>query len=98
MSTPFRISRLIVLRLIAPGVLFSLNFWIAWRLFFTGFLAHFGSIEPVFFALARHIRAQWPHLGWWREWFCGMPFAYTYQPMFHHLVALVSFTSGWDVA
>lgn len=72
--------------------------WICWRIFFIEYLAYYGSIEPLFFALARHIRDHWPHLGWWRYWYCGMPFEYTYQPLLHYVVAILSACSGWDVA
>lgn len=84
--------------LLIPLALFALNVWICWRLFFVAYLAQYGSVEPLFFALARHIRDHWPHLGWWPNWYCGMPFQYTYQPLLHYGVALISAASGWDAA
>jgi hypothetical protein len=60
--------------------IFWLNRWICWRLLFTEYLIHFGSIEPFFFALSRYIRSNWPNLGWFPYWYCGMPFDYTYNP------------------
>ena len=94
----FRLRRGFILFAIVPLALFALNLWISWRLFFTEYLVHFGSIEPVFYALADAIRTQWPHLNWWPQWFCGMPFAYTYQPLLHYTVALISGLGGFSAA
>jgi len=96
MESP-RLSRFL-LQIVAPAVLFSLNLWISWRLLFTEYLPHFGSIEPVFYALAEFIRTRWPHLSWWPQWFCGMPFSYAYQPLLNYMVAIVSASSGFSGA
>jgi hypothetical protein len=80
---------------LGAAVLFLLNVWISWRLFFTEYTEHFGSVEPFFFTIARQIRLHWPDLGWWPAWNTGMPFDYTYQPLLHYVVAALSALSGW---
>lgn len=75
-----------------------MNVWVVWRLFWTEYLIHFGSIEPFFYALSRHIRTHWPHLGWFPNWYCGMPFSYTYQPLLHVLVAGFAALTRWSDA
>src|ERR1035441_2184719 len=95
---PIRLRHATAIRLSAAAVLFALNLWICWRLLFIEYLPHFVSIEPLFFALAKAIRSDWPHLGWWRQWYCGMPFTYTYQPLLHYVVAAVSAVTGLSVA
>jgi hypothetical protein len=86
-----------LIRLSAAAALLALNLWICWRLLFLEYLPHFVSLEPFFFVLATAIRSNWLHPGWWRQWFCGMPFTYTYQPLFHYMVAAVSAVTGLSV-
>ncbi len=76
--------------------LFLLNVSIAWRLFRTEYLTHFGSLEPVFFALAHYIKAHWSDPGWLPFWFGGMPLTYVYQPGLHYVVAFASAVTGWS--
>lgn len=81
-------------RVLAGALLFGVNLAVVWRLLFTEYLANFGSLEPVFFALARAIRVRWPDSGWWPYWNLGYPFDYTYQPLLHHVVAAASAFTG----
>jgi hypothetical protein len=76
---------------LAVLLLFALNLAISWRLLFVHYLPWFNSIEPYFFALAEHIKAQWPHTGWYPCWYAGMPFEYTYPPLLLHATAAASF-------
>lgn len=66
---------------VAGLFLLALNLAVCWRLLFVDYLPHFNSLEPFFFALVNHIRANWPHTGWYPCWNAGMPFEYTYQPL-----------------
>jgi hypothetical protein len=76
--------------------LFALNLQIAWPLFVLELTGHFGSVEPVYYVIARGIQERWPDMGWWPMWNLGMPFEYTYQPLLHHVAAAVSSLSGWS--
>lgn len=82
------------LRITAGVLLLALNLAIAGRLFFIEYLQYVGSIEPMFFAIARTIRERWPESGWWSQSNFGYPFAYAYQPLFHHLVAACAALTG----
>lgn len=86
------------LRITVGALLLGLNLAIAGRLFFIEYLQYFGSIEPMFFAIARTIRERWPDSGWWSQSNFGYPFAYAYQPLFHHLVAACAALTGWTEA
>ena len=87
---------------VGASALLALNVFICWRLFFIEYLNSYGSVEPVFFAIAKAIRARWPgeffDLGWWAQSNTGMPFTYTYQPLLHHIVAAAAALSGWSEA
>ena len=85
------------LRLPGALFLFALNLAISWRLLFVHHLPWFNSIEPYFFALAEHIRAHWPHTGWYPCWYAGMPFEYTYAPLLLHATAAASFIARCSV-
>ncbi len=86
------------LRRWTPALLFALNLSVAWRLLNTQYTSHWDSIEPFFYAIAAHIREHPFDSGWWPNWNCGMPFRYTYQPMLHYLVALVSAITNLSAA
>ena len=86
------------LRAAIPFGLFALNLMIGWRLFNQEYTAHYDSIEPFFYALADYLKANWLHPGWWKEWNCGMPFRYTYQPLLHYSVAAVGAMAHWSSA
>jgi hypothetical protein len=85
------------LRLLAALFLFALNLAISWRLLFVHHLPWFNSIEPYFFALAEHVKAHWPHPGWYPCWYAGMPFEYTYAPLLLHSTAAASFIARCSV-
>ena len=82
-------------RWLAALLLLAMNVAVCWRLFSVGYLPHFNSAEPFFFALADHIKSYWPHVGWYPCWYGGMPFEYTYQPLLPHLAAAVSLVTSW---
>lgn len=79
---------------IAAAALLALNIWIVWRLFRIDYLIHMQSVEGAFVSIVRYTREHWPHLGWWPLWYCGMPFANTYQPLLHTVAAAVSGALG----
>ena len=81
-----------------PLLLFALNLLIAWRLFTQEYTNRCDSIEPFFYALAAAIKVNPLHPVWWPSWNGGMPFRYTYQPLLHHIVAALSFFTGWTTA
>jgi len=83
-------------RWLAALLLLALNIAVCWRLFSAGYLVHFNSGDPFFFALTDHIRSFWPHLGWYPCWYGGMPFEYTYQPLLLHIAAAVSWVTAWS--
>ena len=78
--------------------LFGLNAWICWRLFHTEYLDQMQSIEGAFLSLATYIERHWPRYDWFPEWYAGMPFVRTYQPVLHYTVALVSKALGLSPA
>lgn len=82
-------------RWLAALLLLAINIAVCWRLFSVGYLPHFNSLEPFFFALADHIKSNWPHVGWYPCWYGGMPFEYTYQPLLPHMAAAVSLVTSW---
>jgi len=82
----------------AAAILLGLNIWICWRLFSTEYLSHFGSVEPIFFAIAKGIRERWPHPGWWGQSSLGYPFEYSYQPLLHYCTAALAEVASWSEA
>jgi hypothetical protein len=84
-----------IARWLAALLLLAINIAVCRRLFSVGYLPHFNSLEPFFFALADHIKSYWPHVGWYPCWYGGMPFEYTYQPLLPHLAAAVSLVTSW---
>lgn len=83
---------------VAASALLALNIWIVWRLLWIDYLIHMQSVEGAFVSIVRYTREHWPHLGWWPLWYCGMPFANTYQPLLHTVAAAVSGVSGFNAA
>jgi len=83
-------------RWLAALLLLTMNVVLSWRLFSAGYLVHFNSSDPFFFALTDHIRSYWPHVGWYPCWYGGMPFEYTYQPLLLHIAAGVSLVTAWS--
>jgi hypothetical protein len=74
----------------AALVLCAVNAYITLRLFHVAYTRQMGSIEGGFIGLARYIRDHFPHLTWFPLWYGGIPFAGTYPPLLHFLVAGVS--------
>lgn len=77
-------------------LLFALNAWICWRLFFLEYPQYFSSIEGAFISIARYALENWPHISWWPLWHCGMPYQDTYVPLLHLAVAAVAALSGFS--
>ncbi|HJZ98021.1 MAG TPA: hypothetical protein VKE70_16035 [Candidatus Solibacter sp.] len=82
----------------AVVLLFVLNAWIAWRLFWVEYTPHFNSVEGSFIGLARYMSRHFGHFSWWPLWHCGMPYQDTYVPLVHLSVALTSMASGLSAA
>jgi hypothetical protein len=74
----------------------TLNLSIAGRLFSAEFLQYVGNLEPIFFSIIHTIRERWPDSGWWAGSNLGYPFAYSYQPLLHHVAALWAAAAGWS--
>src|SRR5437762_6732684 len=75
---------------LAFSILFGLNAWIAWRLFWVEYTGNFGSIEGSFIGLTRYLSRHWDSISWWPVWHCGMPYQDTYVPLLHLTVAFVA--------
>jgi hypothetical protein len=71
-------------------LLFAANFWISSRLFRTEYTTHMGSIEGAYVGLSRYMMEHWGELTWFPLWYGGVPFANTYPPFLHWVVALVA--------
>ncbi len=48
--------------------------------------------------LARWLKVNWAHPGWFPLWYGGIPVENAYPPLLHHLVALFSLATGMSVA
>jgi len=71
-------------------VLFTLNVWIAHRLFTLDFTA-LQSNETAFISIARFFHDYWRNAGWFPWFDAGMPVEHAYQPLLPALTALLSF-------
>jgi hypothetical protein len=78
--------------------LLALNVWISARLFRTEYTPFRDSIEGSYMGLARWLKVNWAHPGWFPLWYGGIPVENAYPPLLHHLVALFSFATGMTVA
>lgn len=74
--------------------LFATNAGVVAGLFHTAYIAQMGSNEGVYIGLARYISGHYGQLkGWFPLWYGGIPFADSYPPLVHLIVAaLVSTT------
>jgi hypothetical protein len=79
-------------------VLFSLNIYIAHRLFTLEYPVHLESNEGSFMAISRYMAAHPFDLMWWPFWDCGLPFPNTYFPLLHMMVAAFSWLAGCSAA
>ena len=64
-----------------------LNLSISWPLMKVEYTGHFISVEGYFIAMARYISGHWGDFSWFPLWHCGMPYADTYVPLLHLVVA-----------
>jgi hypothetical protein len=78
--------------------LLALNVWISARLFRTEFTPFRDSIEGSYMGLARWLKVNWAHPGWFPLWYGGIPVENAYPPLLHHLVAFFSLATGMTVA
>jgi hypothetical protein len=74
----------------AALLLFALNAWISWRLFWIEYTPAFSSIEGSFVGLARYLSRHGGDFWWWPIWQCGIPFQNTYLPLFHTVAAITT--------
>jgi hypothetical protein len=70
--------------------LFAFNAWITGGLFHTAYTAQMGSIEAAYIGLARYIAGHFGELNWFPLWYGGIPFADSYPPLLHVVVAAVA--------
>ena len=56
------------------------------------------SIEGAYIGISRHILESFPDLSWWPAWYGGIPFANSYPPLLHYLVALFAAITPFTVA
>jgi hypothetical protein len=78
---------------IAAGI-FLLGAAITPKLFVTPYTAEMGSIEAAFIGLARYVSRHWNDLGWFPLWYGGIPYADSYPPLLHWVVAAVIALTG----
>jgi hypothetical protein len=71
-------------------LLFAANYWACARLFRTHYTVHMGSIEGAYIGLSRYILEHWGELEWFPLWYGGIPYANTYPPFLHWMVAGVA--------
>ena len=71
-------------------VLFALNAWICQVLFVTEYTRHLGSIEAAYIGLSRYVLEHPFEFGWFRQWYCGIPYHNTYPPLLHLAVAAIA--------
>jgi hypothetical protein len=71
------------------AVLFALNACITQWLFRTAYTNQMGSIEAAFIGIARYAARHWNDMGWFPLWYGGIPYADSYPPLLHWVVALV---------
>lgn len=81
-----------------PVIVFAVNAWVVWKLFFTEYLAQLPSVEGEFIAMARYIQRHRPMYNWQSLWNAGYPAARTYQPLSHYTVAAFSSLTGLSPA
>lgn len=70
------------------AILFVLNVYVASRVFGLEWSQQMDSIEGAYISISRHILTSFPDLSWWPAWYGGIPFANSYPPLLHYLVAL----------
>ena len=83
---------------VLPAVVFAVNAWVAWRLFFYAYIDQIPSVEGEFIAMAAYIQRHWPGYDWQSLWYAGYPVTRTYQPLVHYTVAVLASVSGLSPA
>ena len=78
--------------------LLALNVSVAARLFRTEFTPFMYSIEGSYIGVARWLKINWTHPGWFPLWYGGIPLENAYPPLLPSLVALLSFATGMSEA
>ena len=78
--------------------LFAVNAFIGHKLFVTEYLPYMGSIAGAYIGLTRYILEHAPDLAWFPLWYGGIPFENTYSPLFHFVVAVVAWLTGFSPA
>jgi hypothetical protein len=78
------------------ALLFALNAAITQWLFRTAYTNQMGSIEAAFIGIARYVSRHWGDLTWFPIWYGGIPYADSYPPLLHWVVALVISLFGAD--
>ena len=81
-----------------PVIVFAVNVWVVWKLFFIEYLNQLPSVEGAYIAMAGYIQHHWSMYGWQSLWYAGFPGARTYQPLLHYSVAAFSSLSGLSPA
>lgn len=77
---------------------FFLNAVICREIFHTGYVRFRDSIEGAYIGISRILLEHPGTLGWFQQWYCGIPFQNTYPPLFHVLAALWAWVSGTSTA
>ena len=82
----------------AIAALLAINAWIVARLFKTEYIPWMSSIEGAYIGLSRWIQGHWLQLGWFPQWYAGIPFENSYPPLLHLLVAAIAQVTGLSAA
>lgn len=76
------------------ALVFTVNAWVVWRLFFTEYINQLRSVEGEFIAMARYIQGHSMGYHWQSLWYGGYPATNFYQPLAHYFVAALSTMTG----
>lgn len=69
------------------GGLLIIGLFLIWPWFQNGYPANSASFEPAVIAQARFISQNWPHLGWYPNWYLGLSFRFLGSPLLPFLMA-----------
>ncbi len=78
------------------AALFALNAYIVHNLFHTEFTQETSSVDLAFMSFSRWLMDHWNDRSWFPLWDVGTPARQVYNPLLHHLVALVGRTFSWS--
>ncbi len=79
-------------------ILFTLNAYIALRLFQVEYFKFMGSIDAAYISLTRYILAHPFDWTWFPLWYTGVPFENTYPPLLHLTVAATAWLGDFSPA